>query len=231
MKKYSKIISSDRVAKKEEKEICRAHQGDERRRQDQQVLHELLLKLNWDLREAREQNLSEMEELKRFQGSTVDTIARRTLVEDRDTILELTSKIQELRNENNCMIDSIDFQDAESVRSGHSHVDTQPVSFPPHPVPGGMLCRSIGMPSRKNGPPSIWDTQGFSGNFLQIQQRLLQHLIRRSRIHGAVIYQNKFTHHMRRRVRTKHQFRIRDASLDRQPKISVISHKGDSSKN
>ena len=29
---------------------------------------------------------------------------------------------------------------------------------------GGMLSRSIGMPSRKEGPPSIWDTHGTSGN-------------------------------------------------------------------
>ena len=63
----------------------------------------------------------------------------------------------------NCMNDSRDFQGAESVRSGHSHVTSQPVSFPPHPVPGGMLSRSLGMPSRKDGPPSIWDTHGFSG--------------------------------------------------------------------
>ena len=62
------------------------------------------------------------------------------------------------------MNDSRDFQDAESVRSGHSHVASQPVFFPPHPVPGGMLSRVIGMPSRKNGPPSIWDTHGISGN-------------------------------------------------------------------
>ena len=27
-----------------------------------------------------------------------------------------------------------------------------------------MLSRSLGMPSRNNGPPSIWDTHGFSGN-------------------------------------------------------------------
>ena len=86
------------------------------------------------------------------------------MVEDRDSILELTGKIQELQNDTNCMIDSRDFQDAESVRSGHSHVASQPVSFPPRPVPGGMLSRSIGIPSRKNGPPSIWDTHGFSGN-------------------------------------------------------------------
>ena len=31
-------------------------------------------------------------------------------------------------------------------------------------IPGGMLSRSLGMPSRNNGPPSIWDTHGTSGN-------------------------------------------------------------------
>ena len=62
------------------------------------------------------------------------------------------------------MNDSRDFQDAESARSGHSHVASQPVSFPPHPVLGGKLSRSIGMPSRREGPPSIWDTHGLSGN-------------------------------------------------------------------
>ena len=105
-----------------------------------------------------------MEELKGFQGSTFDTIARKRLVEDQDTILELTGKIQELQNEINCTNDSRDFQDAESVRSGHSHVASQPVSFPPHPVPDGMLSRSFGMPSCKDGPPRIWDTHGISGN-------------------------------------------------------------------
>ena len=50
-----------------------------------------------------------MEELKRFQGSTFDTIARRRLVKDRDTILEVTAKIQELQIEVNCMNDSRDF--------------------------------------------------------------------------------------------------------------------------
>ena len=105
-----------------------------------------------------------MEELKKFQGSTFDTIARRRLVEAQETILELIGKIQELQNEINCMSDSRDFQDAESVRSGHSHVTSRPVSFSLHPIPGGMLSRSFGMPSRKDGPPSIWDTHGISGN-------------------------------------------------------------------
>ena len=41
---------------------------------------------------------------------------------------------------------------------------SRPVSFPPHPIPEGMLSRSFGVPSRREGPPSIWDTHGISGN-------------------------------------------------------------------
>ena len=63
----------------------------------------------------------EMDELRKFQSSTFDTIARRKLIEDQNTILELSGRIQELQNEVNCMNDSKDFQDAESVRSGNIH--------------------------------------------------------------------------------------------------------------
>ena len=82
------------------------------------------------------------------------------MIEDRDTILELTAKIQELQNEVNCMNDSRDFKDAESVRSGQSHVTSQPAFFPLFRDPGGMLSRSLGTPSRNDRPPSIWDTHG-----------------------------------------------------------------------
>ena len=153
---------------------------DEQHRRDRQLLHEHLSQQNRELREAHEKSLNEMEELKRFQGSTFDELSRRRLIEDRDTILELIAKIHELQNEINCMNNSRDFQDAESVCSGQAHVASGPVFFPPHPDPGGMLSRSLGMRSRKDKPPSTWDTHGISGNVLQIQQRLLQHLIRRS---------------------------------------------------
>ena len=100
----------------------------------------------------------------KFQSSTFDTIARRKLIEDQNTILEFSGRVQELQNEVNCMNDSKDFQDAESVRSGNSHVTSRPVSFPPHPIPEGMLRHSFVSPRRKEGPPSIWDTHGISGN-------------------------------------------------------------------
>ena len=58
------------------------------------------------LREAHHKILNEVEELKKFQSSSFDTIARRRLVEDHDTVLELSGRIQELQNEINCMSDS-----------------------------------------------------------------------------------------------------------------------------
>ena len=101
IQKLSETIES------QQEELHRA-QAEERRRQDHQLLHEQLMKQNWDLREGHEKSLNEMEEVKKFQGSTFDT-------------------------------------------------------FPPHPVPGGLLSRSFGMPSRKDGPPSLWDTAWYIG--------------------------------------------------------------------
>ena len=50
------------------------------------------------------------------------------------------------------------------VRSGQSHVTSQSAFFTLFRDLGGMLSRSLGMPSRNDGPPSICDTHGFSGN-------------------------------------------------------------------
>ena len=95
------------------------------------------------LREAHEKSPNEMEELKRFQGSTFDTISRRKLVEDRD--------------------DSRNIKEAESVRSGPCHVPTQPALFSPFRHLCGMLSCSVGMPSRNDKPPDTWDAHGISG--------------------------------------------------------------------
>ena len=90
--------------------------------------------------------------------------SKKRLIENQDTISELTARIQELQNEVNCLNDSRDFKEADSVRSGLSHVASQPVFFPPFRDPGGMLSRSVGMPSRNDRPPDIWDTHGIAGN-------------------------------------------------------------------
>ena len=103
IQKFNGILESQRG------EINRALEGDEQLRRDQQLLHEQLLKQDRELREAHVKSLNKMEELTRFQGSTFDGFSRRRLIEDRDTILELAAKIQELQNEVNCMIFSRDF--------------------------------------------------------------------------------------------------------------------------
>ena len=202
----------------QKEEIHRASQG-ERLRQYQKLLHEQLLKQNWDLREAHEKSLNEMEELKRFQGSTFDTSARRKLVEDRDTILELTGKIQELQNEINCMNNSRDFQDAESVRRGQSHVTNQPALFSPFRDPCGMLSRSLGMPGCSDRPPSIWDTHGISGNVFANPAASSSAPYPQELNPWSSNFSETFTHHMVGRVKTKHQLKIRDASQDRQPEF------------
>ena len=43
--------------------------------------------------EAHQQSLTEMEELRKFQSSTFDTLARRKLIEDQNTILELSGRV------------------------------------------------------------------------------------------------------------------------------------------
>ena len=134
-----------------------------RAEQDRKVLQEELLRQQQDFREVHQQNLTEIKELQKFQSSTFDTLARRKFIEDQNTIMELSGRLQELQNEVNCMNDSKDFQDAESVRSGNSLVTSQPMSFPKHPIPEGMLRPSFVSPRRKEGPPCIWDTHGISG--------------------------------------------------------------------
>ena len=135
-----------------------------RAEEEQRLLQGQLLQQKLEFREAHQRSLTEMEELRKFQSSAFDTMARRKFIEDQNTALELSGRVQELQNEINCMNDSKDFQDAQSIRSGNSHVTSRPVSFPPHPIPEGVLRHSFVTPSRREGPSSIWDTHGFSGN-------------------------------------------------------------------
>ena len=183
---YREKVSHHELQAAQAEEECRLLQGQLR----QQKL---------EFREAHQQSLTEMGELRKFQSSTFDTIARRKLIEDQNTILELSGRVQEVQNEVNCMNDSKDFQDAESVRSGNSHVTSRPVSFPSHPIPEGMLRHSFVSPSRREGPRET---------FLQIQMRHHQHLILKNCING--IHRSK-SHSIRpqwRKVKGKNKIRI-----------------------
>ena len=89
-----------------------------------------LLRQQQDFREVHQQDLTKMKELQKFQNSTFDELTRQKFIEDQKTIMELSGRLQELQNEVNCMNDSKDFQDAESVRSGNSHDTSQPGVIP-----------------------------------------------------------------------------------------------------
>ena len=102
--------------------------------EEQRLLQGLLWQQKLEFREAHQRGLTEMEELRKFLSSAFDTLARRKLIEDQNTFLELSGRVQELQNEINCLNDSTDFQDADTIRSGNSHVTSRPVSFPPHPI-------------------------------------------------------------------------------------------------
>ena len=82
-----------------------AARAEELQRRYQQHRHAQLLQQNLELREAHQRSLTEMEELRKFQSSTFDTIARRKLVEDQNPFLEQSGRIQELQNEIYCMND------------------------------------------------------------------------------------------------------------------------------
>ena len=64
-------------------ELHAAHGEKERR-----LLQGQLWRQKLEFREAHQQSLSEMEDLRKFQSSTFDTVARRKLIEDQNTILE-----------------------------------------------------------------------------------------------------------------------------------------------
>ena len=129
------------------------------------------------------------------------------------------------------MNDSRAFTDAESVRSGLSHVPSQPALLPPFRDPCGMLSRSVGMPTRNDKPPDIWDTHGVSGNVFLKPPASSSAPYPQFSIRGAPMYQ--YTHHRMSRVTAKHKTQpwIRDASQDRQPDIHSTPRRDDFSNN
>ena len=105
-----------------------------------------------------------MKELQKFQSSTFDEFTQQKFIEDQKIIMELSGRLQELQNEVNCMNDSKDFRDAESICSGNSHVTSPPGLFPRHPPFEGLLKPAFISQRQTEEPPNIRDTSGVSGN-------------------------------------------------------------------
>ena len=127
------------------------------------------------------------------------------------------------------MNNSKDFQVAESIRSGNSHVTSRPVSFPSHPIPEGMQSRSTGMPSHREGPPSIWDTHGISGN------AFANPTASSSALYPQELnpWSSNISEHTSPHVMSENQTPVQDQRCQSGPSArnSVIPSKGDFSKN
>ena len=131
--------------------------------QDRKILQEELLRQQQDFREVHQQDLMKHQELQKFQNSAFDEFTQK-FIEDQKIIMELSGRLQELQNEVNCMNDSRDFRDAESICSGNSHVTSPPGLFPKHPPLEGLLKPAFISQRQTEEPPNIRDTSGISGN-------------------------------------------------------------------
>ena len=82
------MIIAEYCEKIDQHELQAAQAKEERR-----ILREESWRQQMDFREVHQQSLQEMEELRKFQSSTFDTLARRKLIEDQNTIWELSSRV------------------------------------------------------------------------------------------------------------------------------------------
>ena len=77
LEEQRQMIIAEHSEKVGHHELQAAHAEEERR-----ILREELWRQQMDFREVHQQSLTEMEELRKFQSSTFDTLARRKLIED-----------------------------------------------------------------------------------------------------------------------------------------------------
>ena len=100
-------------------------------RREQTRLQEELLRKEKALRDTQIRSKHEMERMKRAQVQQVDEFSIQKLRENHETIQQLTSQLQELKEQMNSVKSSGEFQDIESNCSGRlSHVSSQPETIP-----------------------------------------------------------------------------------------------------
>ena len=115
---------------------------------EQDLLHEELADRERALRDTRIREIHEMEALKRTHEMHVAEFSKRKLIENQSIVNEFMIKVQEVQYETNCVNDSREFKDAESVRSGQlSHVPSESALIPLPTDPGGLLSRTRNPPA------------------------------------------------------------------------------------
>ena len=150
-----------------------------------------------------------MEELQKFQSSAFDTIARRKLIEDQNTILELSGHAR-FEGFSRCWINS------QWKFPRYQSTGVFPTSSNTRRIVGTFL--RIAVPQRR-AAMHLGHTWYIGKRFLQIHMHLHQLLILKNWINGVQQLRNRFTCLQRRKVKDQNNIRIRDASPDRQPKI------------
>ena len=150
------------------------------------------------------------QELQKFENSTFDEFIQKKFIEDQKIIVELSGRLQELQNEVNCMHDSRDFRDAESICSGNSHVTSPPGLFPRHPPFEGLLKPAFTSQRQIEESPNVRDTSGMSGNVFANPQESASALSLSCRIEFYLgkLLKNQFTCLQRRTVTDQNETKI-----------------------
>ena len=149
-----------------------------------------------------------MEKLRKFQSSTFDTVARRRLVEDQHTILELAGKRQDLQNEINCMSDSNDFQ---VLNQFAVEIPTLPVDqCHSHLIRYLEGCCDILSYRRaaEKGRQALETHMVYRETFLQIHMHLHQLLILKNCINGIRQSKSRSIHPQWRKLKGQNKIKI-----------------------
>ena len=127
----------------------------ESRREQVRLQEELSMKEKV-LRNTQIRNMHEVGEMKWAKEQRIDEVSVQKLREKHETIQQLTSQLQQMQEQMNSKIDSGDFQDVESNKSGRlSHVSSHPA----------MIPRSRALLSHdKRLPLDTWNQSGLQEN-------------------------------------------------------------------
>ena len=123
-----------------------------------------------------------------------------------------------------CMTDSKDFQDAESVRSGNSHVTSRPVSFPPHSDTGRDVEAFFRVTAPQRRAAKHLEYTWYIGKrFCKSTCFLFSSLSSRNESMGDNHWGTASHVYSGEESKTRIKSRSEIASLDRQPKIQSSS--------